>query len=134
MNAHAGITVNEPTAPVFPIVYAMRLNLNGSQVDGYEHGDLVLINTLEEPEAGDLVCVHPKRGGAIMLNLTMGLGPTTFDRMPWVAAPDDDVVPMIIGTILGTDRQVAFKATDVWAVHKCDGKADPKDCADGRAA
>lgn len=118
----------EPTAPVFPIVYAMQLNLNDATVEGYEHGDLVLINTLDEPEAGDLVCVHPKRGGAVMLVLTMGLGPTTFDRMPWVAAPGDEVIPMIIGIILGTDRQVAFKATDVWAVHKCDGKADPDVC------
>lgn len=128
MNAHVGITVNEPAAPIFPIVYAMSLNLNGATVEGYEHGDLVLFNTLEEPEAGDLVCVHPKRSGAVMLVLTMGLGPTTFDRMPWVSAPGDDVVPLVVGTIMGTDRQVAFKATDVWAVHKCDGKADPDVC------
>lgn len=75
-----------------------------------------------------MVCVHPKRSGAVMLVLTMGLGPTTFDRMPWVSAPGDEIIPMIVGTILGTDRQIAFKATNIWAVHKCDGKADPDVC------
>lgn len=125
----------EPAVPVFPIVYAMQLNLNGSQVDGYEHGDLVLINTLEEPQAGDLVCVHPRKGGAVMMVLEMGLGPTTWERMPYRENPKSEVHALLIGKIFGTERTVSIKCEDLWAVHKCDGKHEPEDCdADGEAA
>lgn len=123
----------EPTAPAFPIVYATQLNLNGSQVDGYDDGDLVLINSIEEPQAGDLVCVHTKRSGAVMIVLNAGFLPHAWERMPWVPSPRDEVEPMIVGTLFGADRQLAFRASAIWAVHKCDGKADPADCATGAA-
>ncbi|MGB3501874.1 MAG: hypothetical protein WBA44_09635 [Mesorhizobium sp.] len=130
MNAHSPIVA---AVPVFPVVYAMRLNLNGSHPVGYEDGDLVLINTLEEPKAGDLVCVHTKRSGAVMMVLEMGLGPGTWERMPFKERPDSTVHALLVGKVLGTDRILTIECQDLWAVHKCDGKADPADCATGAA-
>lgn len=128
MNA---ITPIEAAAPVFPLVYAMELDAPHGAGE-YGHGDLLLINTLEEPRHGDLVCVHPRKGGAVMIVLHGNLGPGTWARMPYREHPESDVHAIVAGRILGTERKFVMKAEDVWAVHKCDGKADPADC--GRVA
>jgi hypothetical protein len=122
MNA---ITAIEPAAPVFPLVYGMILSLNGATVDGYEEGDIALMSTLEVPHAGDLVCVHTKRSGAVMLVLDMDLGLDVFERMPWVKNPGDELEPLIVGTIFAGTRRLTLKASSVWAVHKCDGRQKP---------
>lgn len=114
--------------PTFPIVYAIELNApNGAA--GYKHGDLLLLNTIEEPTGGDLVCVHPRVGGALMVVLTMGLPPFAWERMPYREDPKADTSAILCGTVLGTTQSVQFLLHDLIAVHKCDGKADPADCA-----
>jgi hypothetical protein len=126
MNAHTEISI-ESAAPQFPIVYAMEVNAPNGAGD-YQHGDLALFNTIEEPQAGDLVCVHPRKGGAVLVVLELGLGPNTWERMPYREHPESEVHALLIGTVLGTTRRVSVACQDLWAVHKCDGKADPKDC------
>lgn len=126
MNAHVDEAL---IAPVFPIAYAMRVDApNGA--GEFQHDDLAVFNTVEEPEAGDLVCVHPRRGGAVLVVLTFGLGPNTWAKMPYREHPKSEIHALMIGTILGTDRQISIACQDLWAVHKCDGKADPADCAE----
>ena len=104
-------TATMPTeAPTFPIVYLMELSLDGSSVEGYAEGDLLLINTIEQPRAGDLVCVHPRNGCAVMMVLEMDLGHNAWERMPYREAPGSEVRALLIGKVLGTDRTVAMNA------------------------
>ena len=124
MNA---ITAIEPDAPTFPIVYAMEVNAPNGAGD-FDHGDLLLFNTIEEPVAGDLVCVHPRKGMAVLVVLSMNLSFRVWERMPYREHPESDVHALLAGHILGTDRAFNVKCEDLWAVHKCDGKADPADC------
>jgi len=116
-------TAHPQQAPVFPLVYAMRF-VGRSTCGAYRDGDLMAINTLEEPLAGDVVCVHLKEGMAQLMYLAMPLAPGMFDRMPWQPGHAEEIIPAIIGHgVSGGFMQ--FRATDVWAVHKCDGKHDP---------
>lgn len=124
MNA---ITAIEPDAPTFPIVYAMEVNAPSGAGD-FDHGDLLLFNTIEEPAAGDLVCVHPRKGMAVLVVLSMSLPFQVWGRMPYREHPESDAHALLAGHILGTDRAFFVKCEDLWAVHKCDGKADPADC------
>lgn len=124
MNA---ITAIEPAAPTFPIVYAMEVDAPNGAAE-FEHGDLLVFNTLVEPAAGDLVCVHPRKGGAVLVVLEMGLGFRAWERMPYREHPESDACALLLGHILGTSIPYSMKCEDLWAVHKCDGRADPADC------
>jgi hypothetical protein len=119
MNARVNIST-ETAAPVFPSVYAMHLNAPNGAGD-YQHGDLIVCNTAEEPTAGDLVCVHTRKSGAVFVVLTMSLPPGDWNRMPFTEAAESTSHGACIGKILGTDRGFAFALQDAWAVHKCNG-------------
>ena len=131
MNAHVGITVNEPAAPTFPIVYAMRLSLKGSPVEGYADGDLVYLNTIEEPDVGDLVCVHLRNGHCYMMTTEMALPAEMWSQMPYRENPDSEVHALFVGRVLGDPdpRLRTLKLEDCWAIHVCTGKLDQEAAA-----
>ncbi len=126
MNDHTEISIRT-AAPVFPPRYAMRLNAPHGAGE-YEHGDLIICDTAQEPAAGDLACVHPRSGGSVMVVLDLSLPPGTWKMMPYREAHESESRAALIGKILGTSRRVAFECQDLWAIHKCDGKADPARC------
>lgn len=119
----AALQSHSPAAPQFPICYAMRFT-GHSACGVYNEGDLLAINTLAQPEPGDVVCVHYRQGGAVMMTLDMPLAPGTFDRMPWAPRHADEPVPVISGAGLAGGYMM-IKATDIWAVHLCDGLYEP---------
>ncbi len=122
------ISTEAQTAPKFPIVYAMEVDApNGA--GEFAHGDLALFNTIEHPAQGDVVCVHLRRGGAVLLTMQCGLPVEVWRAMPQPMKGDVDT--LVCGQILGTNRGIAIKASDCLGVHKCDGKADPADCGRG---
>jgi hypothetical protein len=121
------VTESLNNAPTFPIVYAMEVNApNGA--GEFRHGDLLVFNSIEEPVSGDLVCVHPRKGMSVLVVLAANLGFRVWERMPYREHPGSDVRALLSGHILGTDRILHLKCEDLWAVHKCDGRADPAAC------
>lgn len=128
MNAHTELA--EPIAPVFPPIYAMSLKLNGATVEDYAEGDLVKVDTSEEPKQGDLVCVHLRSGKSYMMIMEFALPPHMWARMPYRENPKSEVHALFVGKVLGDPdprvRTIALQ--DCWAVHRCAGKLTPEEC------
>ena len=74
-------------------------------------GDFVVL--VRKPE-----CVPSGETSGLVKRLVMGLGPV---RLPYPAHSSSEVVPIIIVEMLNPWRQMAIKATDLLAMHKCIG-------------
>jgi|APCry1669192522_1035417.scaffolds.fasta_scaffold00562_8 hypothetical protein len=113
--------------PPFEPKYLMRVN--AADVSGdISHGDLVLLARDELPQAGDLVCVHPKQGfgGPVLVNLDTGVSEIDWKRMPFELSAADGCVSVLMGTVFGSTRQFVAPMDKLLAVHKCEGRYDPE--------
>lgn len=113
--------------PPFEPKYLMRVN--APDVSGeISHGDLVLLTRDDLPQAGDLVCVHPKRehGGPVLVTLESALYEDAWRRMPYDENPASTCVPAVVGTVFGSTKRFVAPMDKLAAVHKCEGKFDPE--------
>jgi hypothetical protein len=120
MNTHVSIPA-APAAPVFPDRYIMILDAPGGAGE-YQHGDYMLCNTVTLPKKGEMVCIHPRRGGSLMLVLDGAIPEHLWRRMPFARNDKNNCDVVVVGHILGTERCIAVELHKLWAVHVCEGK------------
>lgn len=102
--------------------YVATVNAPG-MVGEISHGDRVIMDSTIEPKYGDLVGVITSEG-SLLMTLDSSLQPGRWEKLPYDEAPTSTAVPIVVGTILGTDKQVSIKMSDCLAVHLCLGKAE----------
>lgn len=96
----------------------------------FKDGVCLVFSKTEEPKAGDFVGMFFKPGAVptsgpnrwvkrLAMNMMPGL---TF---PYVAAPGREIEPLVIVEMLNPPRRFAFRASQILAIHKVVGEAEP---------
>lgn len=122
--ASAALPTSDITPDAFPLIYGLALNCL-EPVNGWAPGTPLAFTQLDQPSAGDVAAVYVKGRSPALLKLLTG-----FLSEDWLSLPDlrmatgSTVLPMVVGTVLGTDRIFSVPLDRVAAIHKCLGPID----------